>query len=233
MHPRYDKYRAKSAANISRFAAVSVVGLHRHSCRVAPPNLFHGDSLKSEGVDGLRVDPKIYDQLVKDGSLPNGAFRLWHAIRSHADDKGIAFPSVRTLQKYLHCDYRTFKKWLALLIERKLLSIHQHGNTKRANRYKVSGCLLSDRQVSVKLQTGCLANHRQNLIHKPNPQFQGEGRPRGLSASERISKERECDRIDKYLEVTNSEYNSPETRAQRKAYRERKALLKSELGQLA
>lgn len=233
MQPRYDKYRAKSAANISRFAAVSVVGLHRHLCRVAPPNLFHGDSLKSEGVDGLRVDPKIYDQLVKDGSLPNGAFRLWHAIRSHANENGIAFPSVRTLQKYLHCDYRTFKKWLTLLIERRLLSIHQHGNTKRANRYKVSGCLLSDRQVPVKLQTGCLSNHRQNLTHKPNPQFQGEGRPRALSDSERISKEREIDRIDDYLEATRSEFNTQAIKDRRKAFRERKVLLKGELGQLA
>lgn len=58
----------------------------------------------------------VYGRLVRDERISHGAFRLWHLLRSYADQRGNAWPRQETIAAQMHCKKESIRGWLDQLI---------------------------------------------------------------------------------------------------------------------
>jgi hypothetical protein len=59
--------------------------------------------------------------------LSDGAFRLWHVLKQHANKKNKAFPSQRTIAKEMGCDPHSLRGWISELIAAGYLRTERFG----------------------------------------------------------------------------------------------------------
>ena len=70
-----------------------------------------------------------------DGTLSDGAVRLYMLLLKYAQDKGACWPGITRLARELHKSKRTVKRYLMELVERGLITREQRGNGKTAKTW--------------------------------------------------------------------------------------------------
>ena len=62
----------------------------------------------------VKIDPALYSKIIRDTTLSDGAFRLWHLLRDMTGANSCCWPSVRTVSKLIGCNKNSV---LARIIE--------------------------------------------------------------------------------------------------------------------
>lgn len=93
-----------------------------------------------EGIEFVcvKVDPALYSQIIRDKSLSDGAFRLWHLLRDMTGANNCCWPSVRTVSELLGCNKNSVLARIIELESNGYLRI-ERGNRHKSNRYFVGG----------------------------------------------------------------------------------------------
>ncbi|MEI8290376.1 MAG: helix-turn-helix domain-containing protein [Verrucomicrobiota bacterium] len=63
-----------------------------------------------------RLYLEIFANLIRDGRVSHGAFRLWHALRDYTDHASKCFPGQRRLAADISCHPTSLKPWTDELI---------------------------------------------------------------------------------------------------------------------
>jgi len=86
----------------------------------------------------VKIDPALYSKIIRDTTLSDGAFRLWHLLRDMTGANSCCWPSVRTVSKLIGCNKNSVLARIIELEAAGYLRI-ERGNRHKSNRYFVGG----------------------------------------------------------------------------------------------
>lgn len=142
----------------------------------------------------VKISPKLYSQIITDGRISHGAFRLWHYLRDRHGKNPSCWPSLRRICADIKCGKAAMLGWTKELVAAGYMTV-EPGTRTRSNHYSVSGS--TQNHVEVLPETTGGSESRPIGGSKPSHEL-NSGEPnsknlfvKALSPSERFSLERE------------------------------------------
>ncbi len=121
----------------------------------------------------VKLNPKLYSQLLYDKRISAHAFRLWHLLRDRVGDNSCAWPGYLSIQKDLGCGSWRVNHCIKELVNAGYIKV-KRGNQRRSNSYFLTATPVPARTTPSTARRTPNNDSRttpgtaQNLPHEPN-----------------------------------------------------------------